>query len=251
MQSLVNGTPNAVNSLAVDRLQLPVYADDVETFADRLRLVMELRDVDQRRFAEEAGLSMSYVSSYLFRAKANPDARFRPEYLKALAKRWDVDEQWLATGVGPRPADAPARREVVVERDPSPPADNRELHPIQRALGAAFDAGRHTIVDMRRVDDLMASTSFDMELEDVDLVSVARQWLDAAATLRREGVAFSAQSMLLRLAIASNAPAAVQASEARAGEQLAALDAMVPRTAMDAPVRGAPGGGARGRKGQG
>lgn len=239
----------SVNTPAVDPSQAGGYTSDVETLADRIRHLLKIRGVDQRTLAKRAGLSSSYVSVFLSHARENPQAGMSADRLYALAETWGADPQWLLQGKGPPPSEtfAPVaprapKAKVRFERDPVPPSTRLgadEGHPLQKALGEAFNAERHTVADLRRVDDLMGG--YDMELDEVDLVAAAGRWLDAAAALRREGVPFSPQAMMFRLAVGSTAPAAVAASEARAKEQLGALDALAPRTPMEGADDESPG----------
>lgn len=257
MVAFVSDQKNIVNTPAIDPAQAVGYAVNVKTLADRIRELLKLRGVDQRTFATAAGLTESFVGVFLSRAAKNPNTSMSARHLSALAEAWGADPQWLLTGKGAPPLRdfaGPARAtkpETTIERErPRAPLDTGDGHPLQQALGAAFNSERHTVADLRRVDDLMGG--FDMELDEVDLVAAAGRWLDAAAALRREGVPFSPQAMMLRLAIGSTAPAAVAASESRAKEQLGALDALAPRTAMDDESTGAPARGdtqpGRGRK---
>lgn len=246
MTDLINETLKTVNTPTVDHAQVRGYAWGVKTLADRIRELLKLRGVDQRTFATEAGLKSSFITAFLTRAKTDPSAGMHAKRLHALAETWGADPQWLLYGKGEPPARNFAghvratKPETTIERErPRAPVDTGDGHPLQRALGEAFNNERHTVADLRRVDDLMSD--FDMELDEVDLVVAAGRWLDAAAALRKEGVPFSPQAMMLRLAVGSTAPAAVAVSEARAKEQLAALDALAPRTTMEGDDDESPG----------
>lgn len=72
-----------------------------------------------------------------------------------------------------------------------------EADPLVEAVGQAFDPSRHTMIDSFAV--LRTLRAMDHRLVDGDLVDAARGWLDAAASLRREGVRVTVESLLMRL----------------------------------------------------
>ena len=79
--------------------------------------------------------------------------------------------------------------ERVDERD--------EPNTLEEALGFAFVAGVHTLRDMRAVED--ALRGFRGLRNGDDVVAAAREWLDAAAALRVDGVPVTAQSLLAQV----------------------------------------------------
>lgn len=246
MQTLVTESRATVKSPAMvdgDELQIPGYTRAVSTtLSERLLAVIALRNVDQRTFATRAGLNASYVSAYLFRAKAKADSKFDRDHLRKIAKTWEVDFDWLRSGIGRAPEGLEIASSAEVAATPAP-----EGHALQRALGLAFDPARHEVVDLRYVDDLMGQARFELAA-DGDLVAAARRWLDAAAGLRRDNLPRSPQAMLLRLALdpgAAPTPEARRALATRADEQRKALDAEVPRAEMEPPAR--PRGRGKGR----
>lgn len=100
------------------------------------------------------------------------------------------------------------------------PADHGGGAPIQAALALAFDGRRHAVADLRNVDDVFSRARLALETADTDLVAAARKWLDAAARLRVREVSFSVEALLIEMGAPSES----------AASQLAALDALAPRT---------------------
>lgn len=179
-----------------------------DTLAGRLRYLRALRRVDLRTFAERAGLSSSVISTFLTRAAKNSSTSMTARNVAAIARAWEADPAWLLTGNGP----APTARESVkfLPALPGPPIVSAETgRPlpiiltspvIQEALGRAFDATRHSVVDLRCVDDIFARfrAAVDIQLGDLDVIAL--RLLDAAASVRAADGVCSAQTLLIALA---------------------------------------------------
>lgn len=94
--------------------------------------------------------------------------------------------------------------EVALERDePQLPKavasiDPDEVSALELALGRAFDPDRHQPRDLEAVLRIVRGMHFRLR-EEYDLVAAARQWLDAGAALRKEGVEVTSTSILWRL----------------------------------------------------
>lgn len=139
----------------------------------------------------------------------------RPETLRSIAEAAGVSFSWLLTGEGDpdsvpnavAPTPSPAVTSAVEPEhptDPAPPAIRVEPaseSPLERALGAAFDHTRHTISDLRAVQDALTDGLFPWQTIELDLVEAARTWLDAAAQMRREGQAVSTVGILFRVTL--------------------------------------------------
>ena len=104
----------------------------------------------------------------------------------ALAAALETSVAWLRGGeaeVEDVPEVAPAPElELVLDED----------DPLVGAVGQAFNPARHTMLDSFAVLRTLRVT--DRRLVEGDLLAAARRWLDAAASLRREGIAVSPQS---------------------------------------------------------
>jgi transcriptional regulator with XRE-family HTH domain len=125
----------------------------------------------------------------------------------ALAAALETSVAWLRGGDGevedaPEPPAAPELELVLDEDDP-----------LVAAVGQAFNPARHTMLDSFAVLRTLRVT--DRRLVEGDLQAAARRWLDAAASLRREGIAVSPESLLLRLTVGMS-PRAREGAEARA-----------------------------------
>lgn len=193
--------------------------------ADRIRRLRELRGVDLRTFATRAGLSQSVISNFLTRASRNPATSMNADNLAAIASAWGADPAWLLTGTGDAPTKAWTEPEAGPQesepRGAAPVLAPRATGaPIQAALALAFDGRRHAVADLRNVDDVFSRARLALETVDADLVGASRKWLDAAARLRVRDVPFSVEALLIEMGAPSEA----------AASQLAALDALAPRT---------------------
>lgn len=161
------------------------------TFADRLKLALEKRGWSQNRLEAEANLGRGRVNKLL----KSKGARTDPEVLGLLAGTLGISYEWLASGRGEMEAGAPP---VL----PPPRAlPSQPLAPISMgtALDGAFDSTRHKISDALAVRDLLAGgLTLSRPLE---VHGLARALLDAAASLREQGVSMSKDALLETLAL--------------------------------------------------
>lgn len=159
----------------------------------------------------------------------------RPETLRSIAEAAGVSFSWLLTGEGD-PDSAPtaaaplsssaaaAAVESEHPTDSAPPAIPTEPaseSPLERALGAAFDHTRHSIGDLRAVQDALNDGAFEWAKIELDLVEAARTWLDAAAQMRREGQAVSTVGILFRVTLGNTPLAQELAAKRRAAMEAA------------------------------
>lgn len=167
----------------------------VTTLLERIEWILSHRGIGQRELARRAKLADErHLGVILSRLRKKPNAEIERPTLVALATGGNVSLSWLATGTG-----TPDETESVPRRAPDdhvqPPA--AEGSPLERALGEAFDPKRHTVTDLRAVQDALGST-YRWERPEADLLAAARTWLDSAAALRREGRAVDAVALLDR-----------------------------------------------------
>lgn len=108
----------------------------------------------------------------------------------ALAAALDASVAWLRGGTDDDDAaEAPSSGALELGFD--------EDDPLVEAVGHAFNPARHTMLDSFAVLRTLRAT--DRRLVQGDLLDAARRWLDAAASLRREGLRVSIESLLMRL----------------------------------------------------
>ena len=183
----------------------------VESVADRLRWVLANRGLSGRGLSIKAQLSPNAVQKIIERGgSANGDS------IAKLAHASGVSLGWLITGNG-SPDDAPdtaSPSNPVAEPEPRPAVGGSSL---ERALGEAFDPKRHTVTDLRSVQDALGATH-RWERTEADLVAAARTWLNAAAALRREGEPVTAVALLDRVTFGKTARARELAAEREARE---------------------------------
>lgn len=177
------------------------YSGAVETIGDRLeQLQARLGGISLAKMAEMSGGLPRQTLSHIVRAsRTNPGYRPDTETLAKIASGMGVTVEWLLTGRG-SPDDAP---NTTVPDQPPPtvptPVAAEGESPLERALGFAFDPTRHTVGDLRAVQDALNDGSFQWQRVEGDLVESARTWLDAASALRREGQHVSTVSILYRV----------------------------------------------------
>lgn len=85
-----------VNGLAVDPACRAGYPDEVETVADRVRVVLQRSGWSQRELSRRAGLSEASIQWIL----KHPDRPTASDTLKAIADAAGVSAAWLLTGKG-------------------------------------------------------------------------------------------------------------------------------------------------------
>lgn len=163
----------------------------------RLRERRSQLGLTQAELATRSGLSQEAIS----RIENGRIRGLMQPTQDALAGALDISVAWLRGGDGDdasRPPAMPAGELVVVPDDDDP---------LVMALGHAFDWRRHTVVDSYAV--LRALRETDPRLVAAgELAPAARRWLDAAASLRRDGIAVTTENLLLRLTVGARAPAA-------------------------------------------
>jgi len=113
----------------------------------------------------------------------------------ALAGALGVSVEWLRGGEDAAPGE-PSRE---APPDAADELDEAAEDPLMRAAGQGFDPRRHhLLVDANRVLELLNAVELRL-LSGGELAEVARQWLDAASALRREGVAVTAENLLWKV----------------------------------------------------
>ncbi|MDO9017851.1 MAG: helix-turn-helix transcriptional regulator [Deltaproteobacteria bacterium] len=117
----------------------------------------------------------------------------------ALAGALGVSVEWLRGGDDDAPGEpAPARPAATATEA----LDEAAEDPLMRAASQAFDPRRHhLLVDANRVLALLNAVELRL-LGAGELAEVARQWLDGASALRREGVAVTAENLLWKVTAA-------------------------------------------------
>ena len=120
----------------------------------------------------------------------------------ALAGALGVSVEWLRGGddvASGEPARAVPARPAATATDA---LDEAAEDPLMRAASQAFDPRRHhLLVDANRVLALLNAVELRL-LGAGELAEVARQWLDGASALRREGVAVTAENLLWKVTAA-------------------------------------------------
>ncbi len=177
-----------------------------ESFADRLRLVLEAKGWSAGEWSQKSGLAVSHVANLISRNSKRPAA----DTVTALAQSADVSFDWLMRGAGASGLTAQDPRPAVSDstaRTPTPTPVGAGESPLVHALGVAFDHTRHNVNDLRAVQDALTDGSFQWQRIEGDLVEAARTWLDAAAALRHEGQHVSTVAILYRVTIRNTARA--------------------------------------------
>lgn len=112
---------------------------------------------------------------------------------------------------------APEAAEEVLEDDGPPPdpphPEDEEVDPLEPALLWALDRERHSMRDLDAVRSVVRGTA-RMSAPGADLVHAARAWLDAAARLRKRGVAVTLESLLMEITLGSKTAAVSKSAAA-------------------------------------
>ncbi len=127
----------------------------------------------------------------------------------ALALALHVSVAWLRGGddhAPPPPAPHVPTESIAepvappaIEPDDAPDDDAGD--PLMHAVSRSFDARRHhLLVDANRVLDTLRAADRRL-VADAELPDTTRAWLDAASSLRREGVAVTTENLLLRVTV--------------------------------------------------
>jgi transcriptional regulator with XRE-family HTH domain len=189
--------------------------------AKRLRALMRARNWTYRDVAVRAGMaSPSQIGNILGQLDKRADG-IAPRTARRLADAFEVPLAELFPEIAGMSEDVPAapptasalppRAEPAVTAVPDPAPD------LRGALALAFDGRRHSLDDLRALDDLVRHDRVRMELAEGDLVAAARR-------LRMLGQELSFTGLLLALA----APHEAAPRDPRADEKIAALRALAP-----------------------
>lgn len=98
--------------------------------------------------------------------------------------------------------EAPRSAPAPVQPEAQPQAESGAVS-LEEALGLAFEPRKHTITDLRAVQDALAE-SYPWKRPEAGFVAAARTWLDAAASLRRQGQGVDAVAILDRVTFGGN-----------------------------------------------
>lgn len=120
----------------------------------------------------------------------------------ALAGALGVSVEWIRGGDDAAPGDPPRAAPARPAAAAADALDEAAEDPLMRAASQAFDPRRHhLLVDANRVLALLNAVELRL-LGAGELAEVARQWLDGASALRREGVAVTAENLLWKVTAA-------------------------------------------------
>ena len=162
------------------------------------------RGYTQETLAAATGVSQSAVSRY------GSGRTILAEHVAALAIALDTSPAYL-DGATDDPAPAPA-------------TDAAE-HTLESAILRALDKARHTLADARAVEDVLRGTIGLVKAAHLD--AAAREWLDAAAALRRLQQPVTVATLLVEVTAELNA----------AGDrELARLGAIAPKAPTKLPL---------------
>lgn len=201
--------------------------------AKRLRALMRARNWTYRDVAVRAHMaSPSQIGNILGQLDKRADG-ISPRTARRLADAFGVPLAELfpeIAGVGDAPpvvapTHSPSHSPALPARDrPETVAVPETAPDLRGALALAFDGRRHSLDDLRALDDLVRHDRVRMALAEGDLVAAARRWLDAARRLRLHGQEITFTGILLVLA----APSEAGPVDPHADEKIAALRALGP-----------------------
>lgn len=194
--------------------------------SDRVKVLRKRLGLSQAQVADRGDFRRDYVTKVETGKNLLTTLDLREGMAKGLGLaladfnaylRGDID---LDGAVGR--ARAPDEPRVRLERDPEPAVTiDDPQSPLEAALGDAFDSKRHTLRDVNAVQQVIRRTE-RMSKEHADWTAAARQWLDAAAQLRKEGDEVTLEALLFRITVGKGAVARKAAEEHASATQAAA-----------------------------
>lgn len=145
--------------------------------ADRLRDAMAARGMTQKQLADAVGVKPPSVNGWL-----SSKARFlRGENLLKAAAALGVEQEWLATGAGPRDLDSPGDRPAASQSGRPDLATlaraMRLLSFVSRIQGVRFDISDENADVLLMAYDLVSLSPSDFDLEDAS--TRMGEWLRA------------------------------------------------------------------------
>jgi transcriptional regulator with XRE-family HTH domain len=209
------------------RVLAPCHTGMSTTLGPRFRELRERLGMTQQQVGERAGYGRDAINKVEGGKSQVSSARMRDGLADALslsradldafiAGRITVDEAVARSGAAALPPSAPVPEIRVVRDDPESNADGLEL-----VVGEAFDARAHQPRDMEAVLRLTRSRDFRVAADDPGALRAGvRQWLDAAASLRRRGQPVTPEALLVQLTVGSSS----RAREGNAGRAVSWQD---------------------------
>lgn len=200
--------------------------------AKRLRALMRARNWTYRDVAVRAGMaSPSQIGNILAQLDKRADGissrtarRLADAFEVSLAELFPEIAGTVGGGAEEMPAASPPANALASRAEPASVAVPDPAPDLRGALALAFDGRRHSLDDLRALDDLVRHDRVRMDLAEGDLVAAARRWLDAVRRLRMLGQELSVTGLLLALA----APHGAAPQDPHADEKIAALRALAP-----------------------
>ena len=197
------------------RVLSPCHASMSTTLGPRLRELRERLGMTQQQVGERAGYGRDAINKLESGKLQASSARMRDGLAGAfslsradldafIGERITVEEAAERSWPSPPTAgpDGPqmAAEIRVVRDDPESSADGLEI-----IVGEAFDARAHQPRDMEAVLRLTRSRDFRVGVDDpAALRAGVRQWLDAAAALRRRGQPVTPEALLVQITVGSS-----------------------------------------------
>lgn len=175
-------------------LHTEAYTDSVKLVPSRIRARREELGLTQAQLADRTGLTQATISRLEKGSSKGLYGDTQRRLEEALRTSWGwlcgAEEEAKAEPPPPeRPAeDAHGARVVPLHAHSSPTI-------LDAALGAAFAPERHTVADLVAVRVAMSDAPL-AKYSPPALIHAVGEWLDAAATLRAEGVQVSPSSLL-------------------------------------------------------
>lgn len=171
---------------------------------ERIEWVRQRMGVSFAEMGRRVGIPGQTLTNIVRTSQKRDDFEPDQSTLRRVAAAAGVSEVWLITGRG-SPEGAPDSATATTAAVPRPtqatPSGPVAESPLEHALGAAFDHARHSVGDLRAVQDALSDPQVRWLDADEDLVEMAGLWLDAAAALRREGHPVTTVSILYRTTI--------------------------------------------------
>ncbi len=173
--------------------------DAADSLGARLGRALGRAGYNQKEAEQRAGLSRGYLSRVL----RGERTRIEAARLQCLAEACGVDFTWLSTGHGtmtpPSASEPLSLTHGPSHGEPAVDARGPRDNAFEAALAEAFRAHPFALADLDAVRSLLSAGAASLAHEPA-LLGPAVAWLQAAATLRRQGRPVTVETFALCLA---------------------------------------------------
>lgn len=185
------------------------------TTAEKMRQLREALGLTQTELAERSGFSEANPA-YISKIETGKNALSGTKSRVGIARGFGLTERQLTEyleGAVTLTQTVARCRAISETETKESPAIADDAGKFEVALAWAFEKERHTIRDIAAVQAALRSTA-QMADPSADLTAAAREWLDAAARLRKRGLQVTTETLLLEVTLGSKTRATSPTAQA-------------------------------------